>query len=154
MGSYIKKCPWILSSNEEPFFIALMTPLLSCFGYSYTEFSYSSVYLCTGRLPVGLASQSVTQQEDTYPCSYTGHNASLQLSISIRHCSTGRASARLVFSCGYSHLIRWSAGGGGGAVVKGQDVQNNDALCMSRAPFQTHSSISIHSTFTRSLGWR
>lgn len=90
-GFLYKECPWILSSNEEPFFIALMTPLLSWFGYSYTEFSYRIVHLCTGRLPMGLASQSVTQQEDTYPCSYTGHNASLQLSISTRHCSTGRA---------------------------------------------------------------
>lgn len=66
-GFLYKECPWSLSSNAEPFFIALMTPLLSWFGYSYTEFSYRIVHLCTGRLPMGLASQSVTQQEDTYP---------------------------------------------------------------------------------------
>lgn len=36
--------------------------------------------------------------------------------------------------------------------VQGQDVQNNDALCMSKAPFPTHSSMSVHFTFFKILG--
>lgn len=90
-------------------------------------------------------------------CSYTGHNASLQLSTSTRHCSTGRPQTNTHYQpapglCSPVAVPIWLGDQLGG--VKGQDVQNNDALCMSRAPFQTHSSISIHSTFTRSLGWR
>lgn len=65
--SYLEKYQWIFSSNKEWLLIAMNNiSLLSWFGYSEIEFSYSRIYLCTGRLPMGPSSGSVTQEEDAY----------------------------------------------------------------------------------------